>query len=49
VAVVPPPPAVQGAGLAGAMGRSGSPGGVGPQVVPPPPSVQSGGGVLGAL
>jgi hypothetical protein len=49
VAVVPPAPAAQAAGLSGGLGRGGSPGGVGPQVVPPPPSVQSGGGVLGAL
>ncbi|HEX4545492.1 MAG TPA: hypothetical protein VH110_03965, partial [Candidatus Acidoferrum sp.] len=47
VAVVPPPPAIQGAGLGG--GRAGSPAGVGSQVVPPPPAVQSGGGVMGAI
>ena len=49
VAVVPPPPAMQGAGIRGGVGRAGSPGGVASEVVPPPPAVQSGGGVMAAL
>ena len=49
VAVVPPPPAMQGAGIRGGLGRAGSPDGVASQVVPPPPAVQSGSGVFAAL